>query len=90
MIIQENDFRMELVPGTNLFDLELIKVVNAKDETKRREEFENAGYAMSREKCLQKVIHYRLNKKQDVYSLKEYLNACKQERLLLEKLLNEN
>ena len=67
MIIEGEDFKMELVDNSLIcFDLELLHVVNAKDPAKRREEFQNAGYGMSRETCILKIIHYRLKNKKEI------------------------
>ena len=89
MIIQGEDFIMELVPGTNVFDLQLIHIVNAKDESKRREEFKDAGFGLSREGCLERIIHDRLRRKKDVYTPSEYLKECKEERIAIQKIFNE-
>lgn len=88
MIIQEEDFKLEL--NDSCFDrytLELIYVVNAKDPTKRREEFKEAGYDMTLETCLNKIINYRISKRQEVYTLKDYMIAYKAERVLLSELV---
>ncbi len=89
MIIQGEDFVMELVEGTERFDLKLIHVVNAKIPEKRREEFKEAGYAMSREKCLEIIINDRLKRKKDVYTPTEYLKEFKAERIALKEIFNE-
>lgn len=91
MIIEGEDFKMELVENSLIcFDLELLHVVNAKDPTKRREEFQGAGYGLTRETCIQKIIHYRLKNKKEVYSFKEYLEALKEERLKIFAEFNES
>jgi len=88
VIIQENDFKLEL--NDNCFDrfsLELIYVINAKDPTKRREEFKEAGFDMTLETCFNKIINYRISRKQEVYTLKDYMVAYKTERALLSELV---
>ena len=91
MIIEGEDFKMELVDNSlTCFDLELLHVVNAKDPAKRREEFQNVGYGMTRETCIQKIIHYRLKNRKEVYTFKEYLDAFKAERQKIFSELNES
>lgn len=85
MEIIESDFK--LVNNEDRFDLYLVKVINAKDVSKRREEFVLIGYDMHLETCLNKIINYRINKKYDVLSLKEYLNLYRNERKELSALL---
>lgn len=88
MTIQEDDFKLELNDTCfDRFSLELLYVVNAKDPVKRREEFKEAGYDMTLETCLNKIINYRISKKQDIYTPKEYLTAYRAERLLLSELV---
>lgn len=85
MIIEESDFKME---GEDRFDLFLIKIVNAKDPEKRREELRNVGHDMTIENCIKRITIDRLNKKQDVYSLKEFLDSYKKEVKKLNDLVN--
>lgn len=79
MIIEEEDFRMELVEDTNRYDLYTIHVVNAKVPEKRREELKLVGYACLMETCINLIIINRLKNKKEVYSLKEFLNEYKKE-----------
>lgn len=86
MIIEESDFRIEQQGDYDTYDLELLYVVNAKDADKKREEFRNAGYNMSFEKCIRLVVNYRLAKRIDVTSLINFLKEYKEEREKLPKL----
>lgn len=79
MIIEESDFKMEYDEGCNRFDFYLLQVINAKNPEKRREEFKLEGYSMLLESIIPRVINYRLNKKLDVVTLKEYLSEYKKE-----------
>ncbi|MDA3854954.1 MAG: hypothetical protein PF569_01750 [Candidatus Woesearchaeota archaeon] len=85
MIIEESDFKIE---GEDTFDLYLIKIVNAKDPDKKREEFRNIGHDMAIENCIKRIVIDRVNKKQDVYSLKEFLNSYKKEVKKIASLLD--
>jgi hypothetical protein len=80
MIIEEKDFKLELNPINTKFDLYLLQVVNAKNEEKRREEFQLEGYGMSLETCFRYIINYRIDKKHDILSLREYVLAYKKEK----------
>ena len=79
MIIEEKDFKLEFDEGCKRFDFYLLHVVNAKNPEKRREEFKLEGYSMLLESIIPRVINYRLNKKLDVVTLKEYLSEYKKE-----------
>lgn len=88
MIIQEEDFKLELNDSSfDRYSLELMYVVNAKDPVKRREEFKEAGFDMTLETCLNKIINYRISRKQEVYTFHSYMAAYKAERLLLSELV---
>lgn len=87
MIIEEKDFILTQQGDFDRFDLELLYVVNAKDPTKRREEFKEAGYSMTMETALNKVINYRVSKKEETLSLQKYLKMYKEERLELIKTI---
>lgn len=88
MIIEEKDFILTQQGDFDRFDLELLYVVNAKDPAKRREEFKEAGFSMSLEYALNKVINYRVSKRQETLTLQEYLKMYKEERLELFKIAN--
>lgn len=91
MVIEEDDFRMELLDDSTKYDLYTIHVVNAKNEEKRREELKLVGYGMSFERCLHYIILHRLSKKKDTYSLKEYLADFKKEvKSLIDAMTSHN
>lgn len=85
MIIEEADFKLTSSQGLS-WDLELLKTVKPKGKPERQE-FQIEGYGMSLERCIKKVINYRLDLKKEVYSLKEYIEAYKEESNKLEHLL---
>lgn len=85
MIIEENDFKLTPINDTSpLFDLEILHIVKPKGG-EPREEFKNAGYGLPLEAALQRVTSYRIQKKNEVISLKEYLHQYKQ---ILKELKN--
>jgi len=88
MIIEEEDFRLELNEGSTKFDLYIIHVVNAKNPEKRREELKLAGYGMGLETCLHYIINQRLSSKKETYTLKEYLDGFKEEMKKLSDIVN--
>ena len=87
MIIEESDFRMTSCSG-NLWDLELLQTVKPKGKPERQE-FQIEGYGISLENCLKYIVNYRLSKKQDVYSLKQYIKDYKKELTKLEELTKD-
>lgn len=90
MVIEGKDYKLEFDDEHSLFDLYLIKVINAKDAEKRREELVNYGYGMPLEHAIKKIINYRLSKKHDVLDLKLYLSEFKEERKILTELTSIN
>ena len=68
MTVTEKDFMLEYNPINAKFDLSLLQVVNAKNEEKRREEFQIEGYGMSLESCFRYIINYRINKEFETLS----------------------
>lgn len=87
MEIRESDFLLEFEEKCNRFTLSLLYVKNAKKEDKRSEEFKIYGYGMTLESCLSVIINYRLNKKQDTFSLKQYLVEYKAQLKILSEIL---
>lgn len=87
MIIEESDFKLELTSDYNTYDLELLYTVNAKDPDKKREEFKNAGYNMSMDYCMKKIISYRLSKRLDTVNLSTFIKEYKEEHEKLRKLI---
>lgn len=86
MIIEEDDFKLE--GDIDRFDLYLLKTINAKDPTKKREELTLVGYDMYLETCLKKIIMYRLGRKQDAYTLQKLLKDYKKEVDKINNFLN--
>lgn len=80
MIIQGNFYRIEPINDTSpLWDLYLLKKVNSK--TNPREEFQLEGYGMPLDSAIGRIIRYAINSKygkDEIMTLKEYLNVFKQ------------
>ena len=80
MIIQGNFYRIEPINGTSpLWDLYLLRKVNSK--TNPREEFQLEGYGMPLDSAIGRIIRYAINSKygkDEITTLKEYLNVFKQ------------
>lgn len=80
MIIQGNFYRIEPINDTSpLWDLYLLRKVNSK--TNPREEFQLEGYGMPLDSAIGRVIRYAINSKygkDEITTLKEYLNVFKQ------------
>ena len=89
MIIEEDDFKMELNEGKIKFDLSIKSVINAKNPEKRKEEFKKVAHGMTREWCMEHIINHRISRKYDSISMKNYLQEFKKERESLKKLFHE-
>ena len=80
MIIQGNFYRIEPINDTSpLWHLYLLRKVNSK--TNPREEFQLEGYGMPLDSAIGRVIRYAINSKygkDEITTLKEYLNVFKQ------------
>lgn len=80
MIIQGNFYRIEPINDTSpLWDLYLLRRVNSK--TNPREEFQLEGYGMPLDSAIGRIIRYAINSKygkDEITTLKEYLNVFKQ------------
>lgn len=80
MIIQDNFYRIEPINDTSpLWDLYLLRKVNSK--TNPREEFQLEGYGMPLDSAIGRIIRYAINSKygkDEITTLKEYLNVFKQ------------
>ena len=87
MIIEESDFKLEYDEASNWFDLYLLHIVNPKDADKRREEFKIAGYGMPLDSALRRIINYRLEKKFEVLTLKQYLKEYRDELSRIEQII---
>ena len=80
MIIQGNFYRIEPINDNSpLWDLYLLRRVNSK--TNPREEFQLEGYGMPLDSAIGRIIRYAINSKygkDEITTLKEYLNVFKQ------------
>lgn len=80
MIIQGNFYRIEPINDTSpLWNLYLLRKVNSK--TNPREEFQLEGYGMPLDSAIGRIIRYAINSKygkDEITTLKEYLNVFKQ------------
>ena len=80
MIIQGNFYRIEPINDNSPFwDLYLLRKVNSK--TNPREEFQLEGYGMPLDSAIGRIIRYAINSKygkDEITTLKEYLNVFKQ------------
>lgn len=80
MIIQGNFYRIEPINDNSpLWDLYLLRKVNSK--TNPREEFQLEGYGMPLDSAIGRIIRYAINskyRKDEITTLKEYLNVFKQ------------
>lgn len=88
MTIEESDFRLIPVSkSSSMFDLELLYVVN-KGKSNERTEFRNAGYGMSLESAIRKIIMNRLSSKhiEDSVDLKTFLQEFKEEALKIKQM----
>lgn len=74
MIIRESDFEMEEEEGR--WNLSLLKHIGGSNP---RDEIQFVGYGYSMVSALRLIIKNRLARKQDVYSLKEYILAYQKE-----------
>ena len=80
MIIQGNFYRIEPINDNSpLWDLYLLRKVNSK--TNPREEIQLEGYGMPLDSAIGRIIRYAINSKygkDEITTLKEYLNVFKQ------------
>lgn len=80
MIIQGNFYRIEPINDNSpLWDLYLLRKINSK--TNPREEFQLEGYGMPLDSAIGRIIRYAINSKygkDEITTLKEYLNVFKQ------------
>ena len=87
MIIEESDFRLENSNDFSQFwDLELLYTVKPKSG-EPRQEFKNAGYGLTLESAIKRIINYRLSNKKEIYTLKEYLSEYRKENAQIQSLV---
>lgn len=87
MTIEEKDFRLISIDDSSIkYDLELLYKIQPKGKEPRWE-FKNVAYGISLDHALQKIIQYRISNKQNVFSLKEYLEEFKKETTIIKNIL---
>ena len=93
MIIEGKDFRLTPIDeSSKLFDLDLLYVVN-KGKSNERTEFRNDGYGLRLNTALEKIVMYRISnkyQKEEVISLKTFMEEFKKENDILRKLCSES
>ena len=57
------------------FNLELLKTIKSK--TNPRQEYVNAGYGLTLDSAIKRIIQFAISSKYDVLTLKDYLQAYK-------------
>lgn len=92
MIIVEKDFKLKPVDECSpMFDLEFLYVVKPRGGEPRFE-FKNAGYGMSLDSAIKRIVQYRVNCKHpnEAIRLKTYFDTYIKELNELKKLLCVN
>lgn len=92
MEIVEKDFKLKPINEcSTLFDLELLYSVKPRGGEERFE-FKNAGYGMTLERAIKKIVQYRIdrNHKDEAISLKEYFKEVTKELDNFKKCVLEN
>lgn len=92
MVIEEPDFRMTSSSRDLPFwDLELLYIVKPKNGEPRKE-FKNAGYGLSFEGAIRKIINFRIACKfpKSALTLKQYLKEYKEELNKIDELTKIN
>lgn len=86
MVIEEKDFRLTPISESSpMFDLELLYTIRPKGK-EARQEFKNAGYGMSLESALKKIIQYRIACKHTTIDMVSYLKEFRAEVNSLKEL----
>lgn len=87
IVIEEEGFKMVQSNKTGpFFDLFLPYIVNA-GKNNERTEMRLSGYGHSFEYCIDLLIKIRLAKKQETYSIKEYMESYMNEINEVKKLI---
>lgn len=89
MEIVEKDFKLKPISDDcPQFDLELLYVVKPRGGEARLE-FKNAGYGMSLESAIKRIVHYRISCKhrEEAIRIKTYFEEYKKELDDLKNLL---
>lgn len=79
IVIEESDFKLtQVADSSNFWDLELLYTVKPKGK-ESREEFKVAGYGMTMETCIKRIINHRIAKKHpEAIDMKTYFAEYKQ------------
>lgn len=76
MQIQGDFYRITSIDDSSPFwDLELLKSIKSK--TNPRQEYVNAGYGLTLDSAIKRIIQFAISSKYDVLTLKDYLRAYK-------------
>lgn len=77
--IEESDFKLtQTSDNSSFWDLELLYTIRPKGKDPR-EEFKIAGYGMTMEFCIKKIVNHRIAKKHpETINMKTYLTEYKQ------------
>lgn len=80
MIIEEQDFKLTSIKndGSPFWDLELLFTITPK-KGESRKEFKNAGYGLTLENAIKRIINFRIENRHPVLDLKQYLDEYKKE-----------
>lgn len=80
MIIEEQDFKLTSIKndGSPFWDLELLFTITPK-KGESRKEFKNAGYGLTLENAIKRIINFRIENRHSVLDLKQYLDEYKKE-----------
>lgn len=84
MQIQGDFYKITSIDDSSPFwDLELLKTIKSK--TNPRQEYVNAGYGLTLDSAIKRIIQFAISSKYDVLTLKDYLRAY---RKLSESITN--
>ena len=87
IVIEEKDFKMVQSSKTGpFFDLYLPYIVNAGKDNERTE-MKLSGYGHSFEYCIDLLVKIRIAKKQEIYTMKEYMETYMKEIDEIKKLI---
>ena len=86
MVIEGTDFRLTNDGVSSHFDLEVMRTVRPRGKPERQE-WSDPLYGMPLERAIKIIINYRLDKKKDTYTLREYLESYKDQLNLLKETL---
>lgn len=76
MQIQGDFYKITSIDDSSPFwDLELLKTIKSK--TNPRQEYVNAGYGLTLDSAIKRIIQFAISSKYDVLTLKDYLQTYK-------------